>query len=305
MKKAALIATYCNTEEKIEVLLSNLTQIKNLGIDAIVLTLFPLPHEAYELSTFVIHTKENKFISDKEKVIVSWSMVGNGVRLEQLFSDYGYDSMHQYKRLLQFSQIIDYDYVYAMNYDLKITPEIEQIMNEGRKSSFFSRDNENIVSANLIALDKENSRLLSLLITKESYLANLSDYAETWLTRFMIAIGAKKEKALAVDLVTNNHFLSNNHSPFSDFDLFIQSDKSVSLFFYYIKKPIVVEIESNNKIKSFEITTETYVKISDDFLPDDSLFLIYDGVKVDLTERIKSKMISKIFNYESCTIIEM
>ena len=48
MKKIVLITSFCNNEEKINVLENNLTTIKNLGLDTILYTAIHLPEKIYK-----------------------------------------------------------------------------------------------------------------------------------------------------------------------------------------------------------------------------------------------------------------
>ena len=57
MKKIVLISSYCDTEEKINILYDNIKILKGLGIDTLVISPVTLPKEIIEVSDFVFFTK--------------------------------------------------------------------------------------------------------------------------------------------------------------------------------------------------------------------------------------------------------
>ena len=60
MKKIALISTFCDTEEKQNILRENILKIKNLGIDVMAVSPIEIPHDIVSLCDFFFFTKENK-----------------------------------------------------------------------------------------------------------------------------------------------------------------------------------------------------------------------------------------------------
>ena len=61
MKKLALINTYCNNWERLNLLHNNIIRLKELGIDSLVYSPLPLPKEITELADFTIISKENPY----------------------------------------------------------------------------------------------------------------------------------------------------------------------------------------------------------------------------------------------------
>ena len=59
MKKIALISTFCDTEEKQNLLKENIIKIKNLKIDVIVISPLQIPHDIINLCDYFLYTKEN------------------------------------------------------------------------------------------------------------------------------------------------------------------------------------------------------------------------------------------------------
>ena len=56
MKKIALISTFCDTEDKVQILIENIRTLKNIGLDTLVISPIILPSKVIELSDFVFFT---------------------------------------------------------------------------------------------------------------------------------------------------------------------------------------------------------------------------------------------------------
>ena len=50
MKKIVLISSYCDTQEKINILSENIKVLKSLGLDTLVISPITLPNEIIEIS---------------------------------------------------------------------------------------------------------------------------------------------------------------------------------------------------------------------------------------------------------------
>ena len=52
MKKIALITSFCNTEEKLKLLHNNIVTLKEMGLDTMVFSFFPLPKHIVDLVNY-------------------------------------------------------------------------------------------------------------------------------------------------------------------------------------------------------------------------------------------------------------
>lgn len=141
MKKLALISTFCNTPEKQSLLENNIDQLHELGIDTLIFTPKSiLPNRIIEKATHCIVTKENPIPPLSEKMRINWNVPISKLDItHQLLNlDYSWASINQFKRLLNYGSNLGYDLLYPMIYDIKITPELKDIINSNLSNHFFS-----------------------------------------------------------------------------------------------------------------------------------------------------------------------
>ena len=72
MKKIALISTFCDNQEKLNLLKENITKIKSFDVDVMVISPLKLDDETIELSDYLIYTKENPVLNWPEKSYFQW-----------------------------------------------------------------------------------------------------------------------------------------------------------------------------------------------------------------------------------------
>ena len=111
MKKLALINSYCNTWEKLTILLQNVNKLKELGVDSLVYSPVPLPREITDQLDYVILSKENPIIRWPERAMMQWVRINNS-KLKLVVPDYGWASVYQYKKLMEYGATLDYDYYF-------------------------------------------------------------------------------------------------------------------------------------------------------------------------------------------------
>ena len=117
MKKLALISTYCDTEEKKEVLVQNLIELRSLGVDTLVLSPIPLGGDIFEYCDFLFYTKENPILNWPERSYSHWhkqELKTKSTVLHSFSIDYGWAALYQAKKLSQIGLSYDYDIYYHM-----------------------------------------------------------------------------------------------------------------------------------------------------------------------------------------------
>jgi hypothetical protein len=297
-RSVALFSTYCDNEEKEKALLDNLRKVKSLGLDSFVLTILPLSKEIHDAADYVIYSKENPIPDISTKSICSWRVLDNDVKLLSFLPDYGYPSLLQLKRLIDFSSTLDYDYYFTMIYDIIITPEIESVLVEGRECSFFKNPKVmEVLGGILTAFDNKNAKKFSSLLTEKSYFRD-SSIAESWMAKVNDLLGGRIEDIYAADSINlNDSLLETNHSPFSDFSLFIAKDLDLKIFFYDIILPINVTIRTNLYEKEFTLTGQKLVHLSDNKDDIEYIKIIYRGVERDLGNYFNILKKSNVENY--------
>lgn len=304
MKKVALFSTYCDTLEKEEALLENIKRVKGLGCDAMVLTILPLTSRIQEAADFVICSKENPIPEINDKSIYSWNLIRNDVMLLNFHLDYGYASLLQLKRLLDFSGLFEYDRYFTMIYDIVITPEIERVILEGRECSFFRNSKIDIgISGILMAFDHKHAAKFSSLLTGRSYYREDVTIAESWIEKVRLAMGGELEEINATDSIEYGMtYLLADHSPFKNLGIFLERNDCAKIMFYYVDSKKTIAIVTNLDEAEITIESDTVIELTTE---PDSLTLLkirYEGEELDLTHsysRIKKSMIQ---NYTGETL---
>lgn len=300
MKKVALFSTYCDTLEKEEALLENIKRVKGLGCDAMVLTILPLTSRIQEAADFVICSKENPIPEINDKSIYSWNLIRNDVMLLNFHLDYGYASLLQLKRLLDFSGLFEYDRYFTMIYDIVITPEIERVILEGRECSFFRNSKIDIgISGILMAFDHKHAAKFSSLLTERSYYREDVTIAESWIEKVRLAMGGELEEINATDSIEYGMtYLLADHSPFKNLGIFIERESRAAVLFYYIDSERTLEIETNLGTRKVTLVEDTYVELCEDPEQLTRLVLRYEGEELDLTASYKRIKKAFVKNHE-------
>ena len=127
MKKCFLVTSYCNTEEKVDVIRKTIDNIKRYGIDICVHAHYPLPVD--------IQNDVNYYIYDKSNPVLTFEKDGRGLlfwkrhmksktKINTIKHDYGYTVLQQYKRGAGFLDSLNkYDVINVINYDTNFTEE--------------------------------------------------------------------------------------------------------------------------------------------------------------------------------------
>ena len=284
MKKIALISSFCNDQEKLELLKKNIITIKSLGVDVMVISPLKLDDETIDLCDYLIYTKENPVLNWPEKSYFQWwdgTVNGEHITMTTTYPDYGYAGLVQVKRMADLALSMDYDIFFPMIYDININEHVTSVFLNSKKNSFFPsmRDGQIWgIGLHLISLDREHMTRFKMLITKESYLVEGDFDAFAWLHRAVKLIPGVVEDRPVEDLI---YFLSNtdffNISPSDKFKCFIHKTliDDMKIVFYNFGGIKEFKILADN----YEHTLETreWQEIILPFLDTSSLIVEHDG----------------------------
>jgi len=297
MKKIALISTFCNTEEKQNLLKENIIKIKNLGIDVIAISPIQIPQDIVSLCDYFLYTKENPVFDWPLKSYFYWwegIIKGINTKMTTCQSDYGFAGLLHIKRMADLALSMDYDMFFPMIYDLNFTPYVESIFNDNKKNSFFpsKRGDHSFwpVGLNLISLDREHLTRFKNLITKESYLTESKGDAFSWTQRALDFIPGIIEKEPVEDLIY--YYSISGFYNFSDYSII----EGVKLFIHKIKDQDIKFIFYDFKdVKNFIIKTEEFEykynikeweEIELPYKEYDSFIVVYKEKEYDFTDII-------------------
>ena len=259
-KKIALISSFCNDQEKIDVLIKNINIVKSLGLDVMVLSPFYLPKEVVDRCDYFFVTKDNPVYEWPKKGWNFWRETpykGKTLKISKTVSDYGWAGVHQVKQLNEIALNLDYTHYYHLIYDLKITDEVKSYFNSTPTHLVFpSKRGKTIwkVGLHLMIFNKENLRKFNNFITEESYnTIDKIDSSFDWLAK-VVDLMPIKIASLAVEdeIYIFENIDIYNYSPSDKIKFFIEkNDKTqanIKLYFYDIKyNKVEVYIYEDNR----------------------------------------------------------
>jgi hypothetical protein len=162
MKKVALISSFCDTQEKLNVLNKNIEIVKNLGIDVILISPIFLPESITSLCDYYFQTKDNLVLEWPIRSMVIWSeLYFNDIKykMSKTYGDYGWAGLSQVKKLSEIALLFEYDQYFHMIYDLKIDENVLEGFNSDRICNLYpSKRNEKVwkVGLHFMVFDRKN-----------------------------------------------------------------------------------------------------------------------------------------------------
>jgi len=119
MKPIIFITTYCNTQEKLDILERNILNIRanypeyEIGIHAH----YPLSIEIQLLANHYIFDRANEHSTLRNTMV--WSTLFDRIKLTERIEDYGYAALHQIKMITSYLQSLNrIEDVIIVNYDI-------------------------------------------------------------------------------------------------------------------------------------------------------------------------------------------
>ena len=295
-KRIVLISSYCDTKEKIVILINTIKTIKSYNLDVMVNSPLSLPSDVINMCDFYVQTKENPLLYWPQKSVMSWvrnTDKDKEIVIKRALIDYGWAALYQTKKLSEYALTYDYDRYYHIIYDTEIDDTVVSTFLSDKKCNFYPF-HEHKVSLHLIALDRENLLKFSNLITFDSYL-KFNCIVENWLYDTLIKsnMDYKIELEKIEDLILFHK--DDNLFDYSDINglvFFIVKDvvhnDEVCLYFYNNKEKINVLITVDGVESSYDISNRDIINLG--FKPYDikNVLISYDGISSDITEKIKN-----------------
>lgn len=270
-KKIVLISSFCDTDEKKQILKKNLKIIKTLGLETIVISpnFLPIDEEIIRLSDFTYFTKENPILKYPERNYSHWFEMnlndGRILTLHRYFADYGWAALYQTKKLIQIALSYNYDIFYHMIYDLEID---DVVMNElkGEEVNFVhpriepkSPNQRWDATLHFMVFSREMIEQIQYEISLKEYLST-NGFAEDEVIKWTKKLNIKISNHIIKDKIyfwgETNFF---DYSPFPDFKMFISKNPQIDIWLknkdYYKTKLtenfriVFYDFENNFEIK--------------------------------------------------------
>ena len=149
MKKIVLISSYCDTEEKINILKKNLIIYKELGLDTLLISSLKLSEDVINLCDFYFYTKENPVLCWPERAYTHWVKIetdtNEKLTLHRGHCDYGWAALYQTKILLELGLMLKYDILIHTIYDILIddrTKYVDKFVSAGGSAILYKDANQ-------------------------------------------------------------------------------------------------------------------------------------------------------------------
>ena len=298
MNKVALISTYCDNQEKIDVLQKNINIVKSYGLDVIVISPIVLPKDIQEQCDYFFITKDNPVLEWPKKAMYIWKelLLGNEkFRITTTYADYGWAGLLQVKQLSDIALMLNYDYFYHMIYDLKIDDNVTHYLNNPHNNIIFpSKRGTDIwnVGLHFMIFNRENLLQFKSLISEESYFAVRGDHAFKWLER---AVNITKSE-IAENPVEDEIYYYDGHdffnsSPVEKIKFFINKNDEISdnikILFYHVSEEKEIKLIIGNESYEYNVNENYLIDLGFDKFNIPNVIFEYMGITYDITDTIK------------------
>jgi hypothetical protein len=292
-KRVVLINSFCDKQNKIDILEKNIKLIKSNNLDVILLSPINLPEYIIDLCNVFIQTKENPVTKWPEKTMFEfweYSMYGKKYELYLGKPDYGWASFYQIKKLSQIGLTYDYDYFFHIIYDTIIDDYLLDIFLTNENCVLFQSNKGFEVGGFFMGFNRSSLLIFEKMITKEIYYKN-HDVAEKLLCNMAKVLPCKIDTYITKDEI---YYYENddlfNYSSFNDFKFFLHKrtladDDTAKIFFYNMINDYNIQIEVNDDIISQTMSNHDLIDLKihhDDVY---KLILTCGDVKQDLTNQ--------------------
>lgn len=264
MKKVALISSFCDTQQKVDILNKNISIIKGFGIDVILISPFSLDDSIVNQCDYFFKTKDNPILDWPQRSMFSWSEInldGESYRIARTYADYGWAGLYQVKQLSQIALNFNYDQFFHMIYDLKIDDNvISGLLSDKICSVYPSKRGKNVwkVGLHFMVFNRVNLKRFISNIHLDSYLSLKGADAFVWLHNLNNVFPYNYELEPVEDEIYyyDGHDFYN-YSPTEEFSMFIVKDdetkETIKLIFYNVKSPGEYKIKINGNLSDLKI----------------------------------------------------
>jgi len=294
-RKVALISTFCDTQEKIDVFVKNIKLVKEHGLDVIAISPIPLPESVTQLCDYFFFTKDNPVLDWPVKAMAAWVYVnieGQVRKVKRTYPDYGFAGLNQIKQLSEIALSLGYDQFYHMIYDLKIDNNVIEGFHTKKVFSIYPSKRGDIiwqVGLHYMILDRVNLKKFISEITLESYLRAGKADAFEWLHNMEKKMSYKIETTPVEDWI---YFYENldffNYSPTDKFKFYIEKNDEtgapIKLLFYEMKGQ-EIKVKVGDKVEI--VNTDKLINLGFNKTNYHTVILEMDSVEYDITEIIK------------------
>jgi len=297
LNKVALISTFCDTQEKLDVLEKNIKIIKSHNLDVIAISPFNLPESITKLCDYVFVTKDNPVLEWPVRSMYAWRKVTLNGKLHTIartYPDYGFAGLTQIKQLSEIALNFGYNQFYHMIYDLKIDKNVIDGFNSDKTCSVYpSKRGDSNWEAGLhyMIFDKNNLSKFISQITLENYLSLKDSHSFEWLKSIQSVVGYNVEPiAVEDEIYYYEGFDFFNFSPIKGLKFFIEKNDEtltpIKLLFYENQLDKEIKIKVGETINVGVINDYAIFDLGFNKLNPQQVTITVDSVEYDITNII-------------------
>jgi SAM-dependent methyltransferase len=297
VNKVALISTFCDTQEKLDVLEKNIKIVKSHNLDVIAISPFNFPDNITKLCDYVFITKDNPILEWPVRGMYAWRKLSvNGVihEMARSYSDYGFAGLTQIKQLSNIALTMDYNQFYHMIYDIKIDDNIIDGFKSNKTCNVYPSkrgDARWAVGLHYMIFDRENLKNFISNITLESYLSVKNGEAFSWLYSVKDKVGYTIEDTPVEDEIfyyENQDFF--NLSPIDGFKFFIENHgekvENIKLYFYEHDGEKEIDINVDGNKTKYNVKIYDVIDLGFDKSNYKPVIITYNSIDYDITDII-------------------
>jgi hypothetical protein len=297
-KKVALISTYCDTQEKLDVLSKNIDNVKTFGLDVVVISPLSLPEYIQKKCDYFLLMKDNPVLDWPQRAMFAWkdmNLNGQKIKITRTYADYGWAGLYQVKKLSEIALSLNYDYFYHMIYDLKFDETVvDGLLGESDCDVYSSKRGDIVweVGLHFMIFNKENLKKFIQHITLKNYLASKGGDAFVWLHQLNEVFPYKIVKTPVEDEIYyyDGHDFFNS-SPIDDLKIFIEkndeTDSTIKLLFYDVNQPKNIFLKIGKDEYGYQINVNSLIDLGFKKENIKNVSLVYNGVEYDITKKIE------------------
>ena len=172
-KRIFCITAYCNTQDKIDVLIENILLLKKYNYSILLHSYLKVPNNISNLVDYLIIDKDNPIIHRGTKALW-WYLQYSKFQLNKTWDDSSWTAINQIQQISSFLSNKDYDYHIFLNYDLILTSDYFQErlihLNNSFTGSTLSGDLDRS-SLLFFILNKDDLNFMSESLSLDDYLS--------------------------------------------------------------------------------------------------------------------------------------
>jgi len=176
-KNLIVILCYCDTQEKLDILQSTISILKN-NFNILISSHSPLPTSIQSQIDYFVYDQSNPILRFPERGMKFWKTVGGQIKISHIKEDYGWTVFNLIKNAISLNNNLDYPFCSFINYDTKITNEILELLNDPKDficSNYIDPATNQPLFPGLLLniLSKDNIIKVDSLLSKSDYVKQI------------------------------------------------------------------------------------------------------------------------------------